>query len=97
MPLGREVGVGTGDIMLDGDPPPPLPPQKKKRGTTATPLLFGPPMSIVAKRLHGWIKVPLGSEVGLGPGLIVLDGDQLPPLQKGGTAQPPFSVHIYCT
>ena len=25
----------------------------------------------------GWIKVPLGTEVGLGPGNIVLDEDQL--------------------
>jgi len=24
----------------------------------------------------GWIKMPLGKEVGLGPGHIVLDGDQ---------------------
>jgi len=34
----------------------------------------------------GWIKVPLGMEVGLGPGHIVLDGTQLP--QKG--AQQPL-------
>ena len=27
----------------------------------------------------GWIKMPLGMEIGLGPGHIVLDGDQLPP------------------
>jgi len=26
----------------------------------------------------GYIKMPLGTEVGLGPGNIVLDGDQLP-------------------
>jgi len=29
-----------------------------------------------------WIKVPLGTEVGLGPGHIVLDGDPAPP-KKG--------------
>jgi len=33
-----------------------------------------------------WIKMPLGTEVGLGPGDIVLDGDQNPSSQKGGTA-----------
>jgi len=37
----------------------------------------------------GWIKVPLGMEVGLGPGYIVLDGDPAPP-NKGGTAPPIF-------
>jgi len=36
----------------------------------------------------GWIKMPLGREVGLGPIHIVLDGDP-PPLPKKG-AQPPF-------
>jgi len=37
----------------------------------------------------GWIRMPLGMEVGLGPGHIALDGD-LAPLQKGGTAAPTF-------
>ena len=32
-----------------------------------------------------WIKMPLGMDVGLGPGHIVLDGDPAPPPQKGGT------------
>jgi len=36
----------------------------------------------------GWIKMPLGMEVSLGPGLIVLDEDPAPP-QKG--APPQFS------
>jgi len=35
----------------------------------------------------GWIKMPLGMEVGLGPDHIVLDGDPAPLPQKG--AQPP--------
>ena len=30
----------------------------------------------------GWIKMPFGTEVGLGPGHIVLDGDPAPPLPK---------------
>ena len=39
----------------------------------------------------GWINRPmaLGTEVGLGPGHIVLDGDPPPP-PKGGGAQPPI-------
>ena len=33
--------------------------------------------------------MPLGTEVGLVPGDIVLDGEPAPLLQKGGTAPPP--------
>jgi len=36
----------------------------------------------------------LDTEVGLGPGHIVLHEDPGPPLQKG--AHPQFSAHIYC-
>jgi len=36
----------------------------------------------------GWIKMPLGMELGLGPGHIVLDGDPAPLPKKG--AQPPI-------
>jgi len=34
----------------------------------------------------GWIKMPLGMEVDLGPGHIVLDGHPAPPTKKSGTA-----------
>jgi len=37
--------------------------------------------------MAGWINMPLGTEVGLGPGHIVLNGDPAPPTQKG--AEPP--------
>ena len=40
------------------------------------------PVSIVAKTA-GWIKIALGMEVGLGPGHIVLDGDQAAFPKKG--------------
>jgi len=43
----------------------------------------------------GWIKMKLGTEVGLGPGHIVLDGDPAPPPPKGHSA-PQFSAHVYC-
>ena len=39
--------------------------------------------------------MPLGMEVGLGPGNFVLDGVPLPPRQKGGRA-PIFLAHVYC-
>jgi len=41
--------------------------------------------------MAGWIKMPLGMEVNLGPGNIVLNGVAAPPPQKGGTAPPVFS------
>jgi len=41
----------------------------------------------------GWIKMPLGTRVGLGPGDIVLDGIQLH-LPKKGAQQPQFSAHV---
>ena len=33
--------------------------------------------------MAAWIKMPLGMELGLGPGDFVLDGDPAPPPQKG--------------
>ena len=42
----------------------------------------------------GWIKVKLGTEVGLGPGHILLDGDPAPPPQKGHSPQ--FLSHVCC-
>jgi len=38
----------------------------------------------------GWIKMPLGMEVGLGPGHIVLDGDPALPNEKGHSSLPHF-------
>jgi len=43
MPLATEVGLGPGNVVLDGDPAPPT-----ERGTAAPPTFQ--PMSIVAKR-----------------------------------------------
>ena len=43
----------------------------------------------------GWIKMPLGTEVGLGPGN-VLDGTQLPPIERGTTVPQHFLAHVYC-
>jgi len=57
MPVGIEVGLGPGDIVLDGDPAP------IKRGTV-------PHFSahVYCHQAAGCIKMPLVTEVGLGPG-----------------------------
>jgi len=44
-----------------------------------------------------WIKMPLGTEVGLSPGDFVLDGDPALPPQKRGGAPPHFSAHVHCS
>ena len=79
MPLGVEVGLGPGDIVLDGDQASPTPSQK--RGTA--PFLA----HVYCGQMAGWIKTPLGTEVGLGPGDTVLDGDAAP-LSSNKGAQP---------
>jgi len=40
--------------------------------------------------------MPLGTEIGLGPGDFVLRGEPAPPLHKGGIAPPQFSAHFCC-
>jgi len=42
------------------------------------------------------IKTVLGTEVGLAPGHIVLDGDPAPSPKKGTEPPPQFSTHFYC-
>jgi len=63
-----------------------------KRGQSPIPNFR--PMSIVAKRLDGsrWHL----TEVGLGPGNIVLDGDPAPLPKKGAEPPPNFPAHLYC-
>jgi len=58
--LATKVVVGTGDIVLDGDPAPP-----SRRGM---PQFLA---HVCCERMFGWIKMPLGTEVDLSPGLIV--------------------------
>jgi len=67
MALGMEVGLGPGNIVLDGDQ---APPPKKKGG-------HSPQFSahVYCSQTAGWIKMPLGTQVGLGLGNVVLDGD----------------------
>jgi len=74
MSLGTEVGLGPGDVVLDGHPAPP-----RKKGTAPTQFSA----HVYCGQTAGWIKMPLGTEVDLGPGHIVLDGDPAPPHPKG--------------
>jgi len=69
VPLGKEVGLGLGDIVLDGAELSIAP----KRGRS--PPIFGP---CPLRKTTGWIKMALGIEVGLGRGHIVLDGNPAP-------------------
>jgi len=62
------MGLGPGHIMLDGDPAP-LP----KMGQSAQ---FS--AHLYCGQTAGWIKIPLGMEVGLSLSDIVLDGAQTP-------------------
>ena len=82
-----EVGLGSGDIVLDGDPA--LPPSKGG----GVPRQFS--AHVYCGQTAGWIKVALGMEVGLGPGHIVLDGGTAPLPQKG-TEPPQFLAHVCC-
>jgi len=85
MPMGQEeVGLGPGDFVFDGDATTP-----EKKGTpTSTQFLA----HVYCGQTAGWMQAPLGTEVDLGPGHIVLDG--VPALLEGGTVAPPlFSVY----
>jgi len=44
----------------------------------------------------GWIKIALGTKVGLGLGYIVLDWDPASLPKKGAQPPPQFSAHFYC-
>jgi len=77
MPLGTEVGLVTGDVVLDGEPAPP------QRGTAPS---FRP-MSIVAKRVDGSRRHLVRTYILARATL--LEGRQLLPA-KGAQHPPPF-------
>ena len=58
MKLGMLVGLSPSHIVLDGDPTPP-----NKKGHSPHFLAH-----VRCGQMAGWIKMPLGVEVGLGPG-----------------------------
>ena len=65
-------------IVLDGDSSPPC------KGAQQPPPLLA---HVYCGQKAGWIKIPLGTDVGLGPG-DVLDADRTQPL--------PLLAHVYC-
>jgi len=59
-------------------------------------LLDGDPAPPSCGQTAGWIKMPPGTEVDLGPGGIVLNGDPAPPPKKKGEHRtaPPILAHV---
>jgi len=85
MSLGMELGLGPGDFVLDWDAAP-------------TPKRGGAPqfsLHVYCGQTAAWIKMPLGTVIGLGLRDIVFDVAQLPP-EKGNTHPNLFLAHVYC-
>jgi len=80
MKLGKQVGLGPGNIVLNRDRSPPPPKGHSPQFSANT----------CCGQIAGWIKMALGMEVGLGPGYIVLDGTQLPCPKRGQSPPPNF-------
>jgi len=81
MPLGTEVSLGPGLIVLDENPV-----NSPSQINWAKPQFSA---HFCCSQTAGWIKMSLGTEVGLGPGHIVLDGDPAPAERA---LQPPLFV-----
>jgi len=73
------IGLGQGHIVLHWDPAPP----PHKGGTSQHFSGY-----VYCGQTAGWIKMPLGMELGLGPCQIVLDGDSAPATPAKGAQQP---------
>ena len=80
MALSMEVGLSPGDFVFDGDSATP-----RTEGTPTTTQFLA---HVYCGQTAGWMKTPLGTEVDLGRGHIVLDG--VPALRETGTAAPSF-------
>jgi len=79
MALGMEVGFDPGDFVFDGDPATP-----RTEGTPTTTQFLA---DAYCGQTAGWMKTPLGTEVDLGTGHIVLD--RVPALRETGKAASP--------
>jgi len=85
MPLGKEVDLVSGDIVLDGDSAP------TKGHSPCT--IFGPRILWP----NGWMdQDAVGTEVGRGPGYSVLDAEPAPPKGAHQPSLPVFSADVYC-
>ena len=94
-----EVGLGPDEFVLDGDPPPPSKkgsrsrPHRARRGSSS-PTQKGaqlPPQFsayVYCGQTAVCIRIPLDTEVGLGPGDVVIDG--VPALPLKGAQLPSF-------
>ena len=76
-----EVGLSPGDFVLDGDL---FPLPKKGRSSQFW-------THVYCGQTAAWIKMPLGTEVGVGLHDVILDGDPASPLLKGHS--PPILGH----
>jgi len=93
MPLVGKIGLSASNIVLDSYPA--APSQKWDRAPNFWPMSRPQFLiNVYCGQTAAWIKMPLGMEVGLGPGHIVLDDTQLPLRKKG--AHPQFSAHVCC-
>ena len=81
MPLGTDVGLGLRNIVFDVDPATP-----EKEHTHAYPIFA----HVNCGQMARWMKTPLGTEVDLGPGQIVLESRRCPSSRERGTAAPSF-------
>jgi len=81
MPRGTEVGLGLGDIVLDGDPAPQMGHSSPHFST-----------HVYCSQTAEWIKMELGMQIGVGQGHIVLHGDQLPLPKRGTGTAPNFGL-----
>ena len=52
-------------------------------------------MLVYCGQMVGWIKIRLGTEVGLAPDDIVLDGDPALPKERGAAAAPNFGPCLF--
>jgi len=87
MPLGMEVVLSPGDFVLDGDSALPSTKRIRPKRYCIRREPSSPSPCLYCGQTAGWIKMAFGTEMGLGPGHIVLDGDPRSPPRKG--AEPP--------
>jgi len=69
-------------------------PPPQKGGRAPSPKFFS--AHVYCGQTAGWIKMPLGTKVGLNPGDSVSDEDQASLSAKGVEPHPQFSAHFYC-
>jgi len=80
---GGRPPVGLRDIVFDVDPVTP-----RKRAHSPHPILA----HVYCGQMVGWMKMPHGTEVDLGPGHIILDG--VPAPAKGAQQPPLFGPYL---